>query len=97
MTKLERARDATLAKYDGLLEYAFIPNKKAVLVGIRPSCFECAFCQQFVDCDGCPIDIAESLDSCCGRIIVKLAAEIKAGRPVPAIWAAMIYLWGFEE
>ena len=99
MTKLERARDATLAKYDGLLRDALWGEKDFNLYAGN-----CVFCSVFLShvsvCLPCPILGAERIHDSfghCNDILYKLNRMIDAGDSIPAILAAMIYLWGFED
>ncbi len=105
MTKLERARDATLVKYDGFLEAALYEDLGDINTGTR----DCAFCCETLgccclrpDCLVCPINLIEPPwgivgTEGCMPILSDLQNMIYNGHAVPAILAAMIYLWGFED
>ena len=99
-TKLQRAVDATLEKYEEFLE-------KAQDLKFGQSDFwdsGCAFCKAYPGrygnpCWGCPIDQVDGSENDVGCIPVlrELEDEAAMGDTVPAILAAMIYLWGFVE
>lgn len=106
-TKLHRAVDATLEKYDGYLERAL----RGVLHfdDIDERTNNCEFCEEYMTrslffgtCELCPIAKAEGqvedLSECgCHKVFVGGGVIFANIGAVPAILAAMCYLWAFVE
>jgi len=99
-TKLQRAVDATLEKYDELLERE-LRYRVTYKLG-------CGFCREYRShrqdsCGDCPAHAVEPgilsnpTRLRCLPILRRISIMHGGGHAIPALLAAMCYLWGFVE